>query len=202
MDKNDILKDSKNVIKDIVCVLLPFILYIALQCIVSIVCAGIGLPSEITGISGCGLCIIVLYPFFYKPLKKKLIKNNLRIESKIRKKTLVWIVLSGVCGCFVLNGIVVMVQLNKIVTSYDSVAQSLYGGNILLIAVQMIIMAPAAEELLFRGLLYQGLQNISGKVIAALVSSLLFGLLHGNLLQGVYAFIQGFKDWYFSNTSL
>lgn len=51
--------------------------------------------------------------------------------------------------------------------------------------------APIAEELLFRQVIYKRLRNISPVWVATVVSALLFGLYHGNLVQGMYAFIMG-----------
>lgn len=52
------------------------------------------------------------------------------------------------------------------------------------------LLGPVAEEILFRGLMLRSLQPY-GKKFAILVSSLLFGLFHGNLLQVPFAFFVG-----------
>ena len=52
------------------------------------------------------------------------------------------------------------------------------------------LLGPVAEEILFRGLVLRSLQPY-GKKFAILVSSLLFGLFHGNLMQAPFAFAVG-----------
>lgn len=52
------------------------------------------------------------------------------------------------------------------------------------------ILAPIAEELLFRGYILRSLQPY-GKKFAVFASAFLFGLFHGNLLQTPYAFLMG-----------
>ncbi len=52
------------------------------------------------------------------------------------------------------------------------------------------LFGPVAEELLFRGIVLRTLAPY-GKKLAILVSALLFGLFHGNLLQTPYAFVLG-----------
>ena len=52
------------------------------------------------------------------------------------------------------------------------------------------ILAPITEELLFRGLILRTLKPFS-KRFAIFASALTFGLFHGNLLQGPYAFVVG-----------
>ena len=52
------------------------------------------------------------------------------------------------------------------------------------------ILAPIAEELLFRGYILRSLRPY-GKKFAVFGSAFLFGLFHGNLLQTPYAFLMG-----------
>ena len=52
------------------------------------------------------------------------------------------------------------------------------------------ILAPVAEEILFRGYVLRSLRPF-GKRFAIFGSALLFGLFHGNLLQTPYAFLVG-----------
>ena len=52
------------------------------------------------------------------------------------------------------------------------------------------ILAPITEEILFRGLIQRTMLPF-GKKLAILVSSLTFGLFHGNLIQTPYAFVVG-----------
>ncbi len=53
------------------------------------------------------------------------------------------------------------------------------------------IVAPISEELLFRQVIYKRMQKIAPVWVAVMVSALLFGIYHGNLVQGIYAFIMG-----------
>lgn len=54
----------------------------------------------------------------------------------------------------------------------------------------LAFVGPIAEELLFRGLVLRMLQP-HGKQFAIIMSSLLFGLLHGNVIQIPFAFLVG-----------
>ena len=60
---------------------------------------------------------------------------------------------------------------------------------------QIIIIAivtPVAEEMLFRGLIYRRLREYRNAWISSIVCGALFGVYHGNLLQGVYTALLGF----------
>ncbi len=53
------------------------------------------------------------------------------------------------------------------------------------------ILTPLIEEMLYRGIVWHRLRRGFSPLQAALLSSLLFGLAHGNLPQGLYAFVMG-----------
>lgn len=73
-----------------------------------------------------------------------------------------------------------MPMLETVSGSSDTVSMFLYAS----------LLAPVAEELLFRGLILRTLQPY-GRKFAILGSAVLFGLFHGNLLQTPYAFLMG-----------
>ncbi|MEG1848337.1 MAG: type II CAAX endopeptidase family protein [Lachnospiraceae bacterium] len=55
----------------------------------------------------------------------------------------------------------------------------------------MGIYGPVCEELVFRGLMYTGYKKSASILQAMLLSALLFGLMHMNLNQALYAFVIG-----------
>ena len=52
-----------------------------------------------------------------------------------------------------------------------------------------VVFAPLTEEVLFRGLIRTELRTHMKPRAAALLGALLFGLYHGNISQGIYAFL-------------
>ena len=52
-----------------------------------------------------------------------------------------------------------------------------------------VIVGPLAEEVMFRGKLYETIDRAYGYVAAIIVTSLLFGIFHGNITQFIYAII-------------
>lgn len=54
-----------------------------------------------------------------------------------------------------------------------------------------IFVAPVVEELLFRGIIFYYLREMKGFWIANIIQALLFGLAHGNVVQGIYTAILG-----------
>lgn len=63
------------------------------------------------------------------------------------------------------------------------------------------VIAPFAEELCFRGLLYTRLRSGMPKLLACIFSSLVFGLVHGTAIWFFYAFLLGLvMAWLFQRT--
>lgn len=75
--------------------------------------------------------------------------------------------------------------------SIESEIESAQGANqVPMQLIYTLILGPAAEELIFRGAIFQVLRKY-GRVFAILASAILFGIYHGNLPQGVFAFSMG-----------
>ena len=74
---------------------------------------------------------------------------------------------------------------------YNALMESLLGGNIWLSLLVTVILAPLAEEFLFRGVTMKKAQKIMPFMAANVLQAFLFGVYHMNLIQGVYAFVLG-----------
>lgn len=74
---------------------------------------------------------------------------------------------------------------------YQAVAESQFGGNLILGLICYGLVTPFAEECMFRGILYNALKRFLNKKLSWVLSSFLFGAYHGNVVQGVYGFIMG-----------
>ena len=68
---------------------------------------------------------------------------------------------------------------------------SLFSGSMWQQYILMCFAAPLREELLFRGIIFERLRQALPFFWAAVGSSIFFGLIHGNLSQGIYAFFIG-----------
>ena len=89
------------------------------------------------------------------------------------------------------NMLVAMSGLSRYSEAYQEVGEALFGVSVWLQVLVMAVAAPLVEELIFRGLAYERLRKEMGVLPAAVLSALLFGLSHGNLMQGVYGFLLG-----------
>lgn len=76
--------------------------------------------------------------------------------------------------------------------TYNSLMRSTgYNDVTLLLALYSVVLAPLAEELVFRGLIFRYARHALPFWLANIWQALLFGLIHGNFIQGIYAFVLG-----------
>lgn len=87
----------------------------------------------------------------------------------------------------VVNAVSMLFVDNTVANLSGQVTDLPMWGMLLGIAVY----GPFAEELAFRGVIYQGYRQQENRWKALLLSSLLFGLMHMNLNQACYAFVMG-----------
>lgn len=109
-------------------------------------------------------------------------------------------------------GLNVLLSLTGLVqnsASYQEVAQSQYGVAFGVGVVLYAVISPMAEEIVFRGIIYNRMRRYLGEwqdrrayqagsgrfdtavTISVIVSGVLFGVYHGNLVQGVYGGCMG-----------
>ena len=73
----------------------------------------------------------------------------------------------------------------------EQASTAFHGQNLILLILATVILAPLAEELIFRGMTYRRAENYLGALGGALISAGLFGVYHGNMVQFLYAFFMG-----------
>lgn len=75
--------------------------------------------------------------------------------------------------------------------TYQSVAENQYNVAVLVGVMLYGVVSPFVEEVVFRGFVYGRMRVYMPNVWAILVSALLFGVYHGNFVQGIYGFVMG-----------
>jgi CAAX protease family protein len=101
------------------------------------------------------------------------------------------VIIAAFTACLGSNQLLTLSRLDEIFPSFQKVQEALYGGSIIMEVLAAVILAPIIEELLFRGLVFKRLYGYMGRISAMIISSLFFGIYHGNMVQGIYAFIVG-----------
>ena len=99
------------------------------------------------------------------------------------------------------NLLVTLIHVADIDPIYRVAEQMIYSDSLWFTILVTGIIAPILEELLLRGLFYRRLRNRFSFVGALVASSLTFGLIHGNLVQFIYASLMGAVLGYAYETS-
>lgn len=97
----------------------------------------------------------------------------------------------GMSSCIALNYWIELSGLMRLFPGYGEVAGTLYSGNLAEEILAIVIAAPVVEELLFRGIVYGRMRDVMAKKWAMAASAIFFGIYHGNVVQGIYAFCIG-----------
>lgn len=117
-----------------------------------------------------------------------------RQESEVVKRNVLWtrvekyILPAVLAFCFSMGLNIVFYQtgFSGSSESYEAVYELQYGVKFVIGVILYGLVSPLAEEIIFRGLLFQRMKRCFNYRIALIVSSLLFGLYHGNVVQAVY----------------
>lgn len=122
-------------------------------------------------------------------------KSILQVTSAFTLRSTAGIVLAGIgLEFFVTAGVgVAEYLLPQLIQGFEQQMETA-GLNRLTLgsALATIVLAPVGEELLCRGILFRLARNLSKNFwIANCIQASAFGILHFNLVQGVYAFLLG-----------
>ncbi|WP_142414115.1 CPBP family intramembrane glutamic endopeptidase [Hathewaya massiliensis] len=128
---------------------------------------------------------------YYITLRKKenTLKDRLEL-SKINLKTSGKVIIVTIGNAMFSCALVSLVQ--EMFPSYNKTAEAVGSARTSILAMgAIIIFIPMFEELLFRGLVFYELKKSNKIIVAILLQAIIFGVVHGNPLQAIYASILG-----------
>lgn len=144
---------------------------------------------KITGIAALAAIPIMSY-FFIADNKKE----GIRILDYVREtKAADYLMIAafGAGSALLLNMLIAVSGLSRYDEKFSEISELIYAEGWFVLILMAGIIIPIAEEMIFRALIYKRLRRSYGIGFALVISSLLFGIFHGNLVQGVYAFLLG-----------
>ena len=89
--------------------------------------------------------------------------------------------------CVGLNNLILISNISSYSAAYQQTSDSLYSAPFVMQLLCLGILVPISEELVFRGMMFKRMREQSGFGQAAFLSSLVFAILHGNMVQMLYA---------------
>ena len=153
----------------------------------------------LTGITALLTMIPCLY--FYKKDVRARVMGGLIPKAggrRLKAGEGLWLLLIGASLATFANMLVAALQNILPVREYqETMNQITSGKSIWMLVFWMGIVAPVAEEMVFRWLIYFRFRDYMRMGMAMAVSGILFGIYHMNLTQAVYASILGMMFAYF-----
>lgn len=102
------------------------------------------------------------------------------------------VIVLAIAGSQMLNDLIILFRLNELFPSYTELSEAtMVGQPVWLLILTVGVLAPVAEELVFRGLVFRRMKDWMKPGLAIVLSSLIFGLYHGNMVQFLYATLMG-----------
>ena len=135
---------------------------------------------------------LICIPIYYKMYRKDESEHGSTRECVLLdNKDCLMIVLSGASLALAMNNMIAITPLPILFTGYEETNEIVYSGSLILQILSAGIFACIVEELCVRGVVYGRLKRYFSKKNAMLISALIFGVYHLNVVQGVYAFVLG-----------
>ncbi len=135
------------------------------------------------------LTILFLWVFFTIRKKKFFQETNIRPFAG-RHWPAVLIGSVGLC-LFVNFGMQLLPIPEEVLAEYAESSAGLMEGPFIMLLLSNVIMAPLVEEILFRGLVFGRLKKAMPVWLALVLSSFVFGLMHGQILWICYTTLVG-----------
>lgn len=178
---------------DIMEILLWFVLNVAAGHLGDLAIACMGMYSEtITGVIYGAAAVLGLLPFkglIHEEISCVIKKENLPKTKELQKY--VWLVLLALGSSFCLNFVMSSFSIMEKSKGYGAVAEAQYGVVFFVGLFLYGVVSPVTEEVIYRGITYNRFKRAFGKIPAMLLSAVLFGFFHGNVVQAVYGMLMG-----------
>ncbi len=170
---------------------------LAVAYVVSLILAGKSMPLDsfiasnlfvlllVSGVVTLVFGFVILLIRGYKPF------SYLKFRIMPVKHTALMILMGASFAIFV-NCLLTLVEVDRFLPDYVSdPLVDMMTSNLLLTFLTIGIIVPIYEEFLVRGLMYRELEGTLRQWPALLLQGLIFGAMHGNVLQFSYAFPMG-----------
>lgn len=115
-------------------------------------------------------------------------------EDFVWSPPVIWfsVIILAIAGSQMLNDLILVFRMNEIFPYYSQMTDdTMTGQPVWLLFLTVGLLAPAAEELIFRGLVFRRMKDFMSPWTAIILSALLFGIYHGNMIQFLYASLMG-----------
>ena len=132
------------------------------------------------------LCLpLLLYLYLRFKRKYNIESGNIKINEMLH---LIPIAFST---CIICNILLQFLPIEEENIVSEEIAKLVENSNIFIPLIIVSFIIPIVEELLFRGYFFDTISILGNKIIAIIITSICFAVIHGNVTQGLYALVAG-----------
>lgn len=124
-------------------------------------------------------------------IRKKNLKEEIGFRFSLLEMIPILILLGVALNYFVSIGIAFIPFSDKIIQEYNDIYKYLENSDPVLNFITTAVCAPIVEELIFRAACFGKLRRIMPKSAAVIISAVVFGLAHGNVLSFIFTSLIG-----------
>jgi membrane protease YdiL (CAAX protease family) len=137
------------------------------------------------------ISIPVMLLFMRMDRKRKKAEGTWKEYGKVSPVLYLLPLFLGLSASYAANNLMLISGLEEVTTEYAQLSESFFKGNLLIELLGLGIIIPIVEEMVFRGLMYERIKEFLDLKWAVFVAALSFGVVHGNLVQGIFSFFLG-----------
>ena len=179
-------------------VIYPVFAYFAVCQVVSMLIGMLPIASQIDNVKRQGigslLGFIVLYLYFVRGSSVAGREEKKVFLAPLSGKHAAGLAVAALmlaCAGIGLNNLLALTNLRELSQSYQTVEEAFYSSQLGWELLALGLITPVAEELLYRYIIFYRLRSWMGASTAIVGSALIFGLIHMNIVQTVYASLLG-----------
>ena len=187
---------KKTVAENIWGMIFPILVYDIVSSILPVVWANLvpALQQETNAmwlLTLVNFCMLPLMGWMYR--SDRVWRQRTEENGKaVRAGDILWVLLGTVFISRGMNLLIGLTPLPYYFPEYEAVSETIYSCSLISQIAASVISAPILEELLMRGIFYNRTKHVTPNLkLAMLVNALIFGIFHGNVVQGVYAVLMG-----------
>lgn len=158
--------------------------------------------TMIAGLTGNGSAIIAAIAFLITGIvclkffaKEDIVKAEKKIKSRpvLGKMPAAWAAMAVAVPAMVLgfNYLFELLGITNLSEAYKQTSEIQYAAAVPLALIVNGLIAPLVEEIIFRGVVYNRMKENNKLITSVIISALVFGVYHQNIVQGAYAFLMG-----------
>lgn len=191
------LKDSGNVF--LFALILPILVSLFFSMIANVIAGARGIEtSVITGnmwfMTAYSIVSILCYAGIYLVYNKiqKIDFKAINLKFNLKWHTYLIMIVVGVISLFGIQYFISIIDDLLISLGYNMAKTNITSWGTFFLSVFVMAILPAiGEELIFRGIILNGLRTRFNDIASIFISAILFALMHQNLQQLIYPFLLG-----------